>query len=84
MSPQPLHRPSRRRSLEECLRTYTSAEELDGHGYTCGTCGHTCGTKHTEIVELPKVLCLHLKRFECQVGGDVPSAAAPTVKEEKP
>lgn len=70
-------------ALEECLRTYTSAEELDGHGYTCGTCGHTCGTKHTEIVELPKVLCLHLKRFECQVGGDVPSAAAPTVKEEK-
>ena len=65
-------------ALEACLRAFSSSEELGGvHGYACSQCGSSSATKETEIVELPQILCLHLKRFECipSMGG---GGAAPT------
>jgi len=51
-------------SVERCLQHFTMAEPL-GDGVSCPSCGEkTPTTKQITISKLPKVLCLHLKRFD--------------------
>mmetsp|Transcript_6057 Transcript_6057/g.21241 ORF Transcript_6057/g.21241 Transcript_6057/m.21241 type:complete len:199 (-) Transcript_6057:69-665(-) len=60
-----------RTSLEECLARHTSSEHLAGNErYCCETCGRCAeATKRIELVSLPKVLCVHLKRFHWHASG---------------
>lgn len=52
-------------TLRDCLRSFTDLEELDETElYYCHTCKmRQKSTKKFWIKKLPKVLCLHLKRF---------------------
>ncbi|XP_037689678.1 ubiquitin carboxyl-terminal hydrolase 3 isoform X1 [Choloepus didactylus] len=52
-------------SLQDCLRSFTDLEELDETElYMCHKCKKKQkSTKKFWIQKLPKVLCLHLKRF---------------------
>jgi len=51
--------------VSDCLRSFTDTEELeDTERYMCGHCKkRQRSTKKFWIRRLPKVLCLHLKRF---------------------
>jgi ubiquitin carboxyl-terminal hydrolase 20/33 len=52
-------------SLHDCLAAFFSADELKGDNmYSCGTCKKLRnGTKVSRVLELPEVMCIHLKRF---------------------
>lgn len=53
-------------SVEKMLRMYTSSEELkDEDVVSCAKCGNrSCSTKHNNLVLLPRILMLHIKRFQ--------------------
>ncbi|OQR76953.1 ubiquitin carboxyl-terminal hydrolase 20-like [Tropilaelaps mercedesae] len=52
-------------SLTDCLAAFFSADELKGDNmYSCGKCNKLRnGIKYSKLLELPEVLCIHLKRF---------------------
>lgn len=51
-------------SVERCLERFVTAEKL-GDGVDCPSCGKKTATqKQHTFGTLPKVLCLHLKRFD--------------------
>lgn len=48
--------------LEECLRRFTSEEKLPASEYSCRKCNtQRDATKQFSVLELPPVLCIHLK-----------------------
>ncbi|KAK3283562.1 hypothetical protein CYMTET_8744 [Cymbomonas tetramitiformis] len=52
-------------SMEECLASHTSSEELTGdEQYYCERCGKGSARRQVRFASLPQVLCLHLKRFQ--------------------
>ncbi|XP_057324882.1 ubiquitin carboxyl-terminal hydrolase 20 [Microplitis mediator] len=52
-------------SLHDCLSAFFSADELKGDNvYSCEKCNKLRnGIKYCKVLELPEVLCIHLKRF---------------------
>ena len=56
--------------LTDCLERFVETEELDeSEWYTCSKCGKTePSTKKFWLLQLPNVLCLHLKRFRYTSG----------------
>uniref|UniRef100_A0A915CVH0 ubiquitinyl hydrolase 1 n=1 Tax=Ditylenchus dipsaci TaxID=166011 RepID=A0A915CVH0_9BILA len=52
-------------SLENCLKAFFSADLLHGEDmYSCERCRKLRnGVKQCELVKLPEILCIHLKRF---------------------
>eukprot|EP01135_Chromosphaera_perkinsii_P007990 Nk52_evm62s1073 gene=Nk52_evmTU62s1073 len=52
-------------TLEECLEAFTSVESLvNSELYMCDSCGgRQPSTKRFLFEKLPKILCIHLKRF---------------------
>ncbi|KAI9858640.1 MAG: hypothetical protein M1824_004221 [Vezdaea acicularis] len=53
-------------SLESCLQSFTSPEQLQASQYTCGNCDNKeqHAIKQLSIKTLPRILCIQLKRFE--------------------
>uniref|UniRef100_A0A1B6DQX1 Ubiquitin carboxyl-terminal hydrolase n=1 Tax=Clastoptera arizonana TaxID=38151 RepID=A0A1B6DQX1_9HEMI len=51
--------------LHDCLAAFFSADELKGDNmYSCEKCNKLRnGVKYSKVLELPEVLCIHLKRF---------------------
>ncbi|XP_054290322.1 ubiquitin carboxyl-terminal hydrolase 20-like isoform X1 [Macrosteles quadrilineatus] len=51
--------------LHDCLAAFFSADELKGDNmYSCEKCNKLRnGVKFSKVLELPEVLCIHLKRF---------------------
>lgn len=56
-------------SLQDCLAAFFSADELKGDNmYSCEKCKKLRnGIKYSKVIELPEVLCIHLKRFRHEV-----------------
>lgn len=52
-------------TLHDCMASFFSADELKGDNmYSCEKCNKLrTGVKFSRILELPEVLCIHLKRF---------------------
>ncbi|XP_076455009.1 ubiquitin carboxyl-terminal hydrolase 20-like [Babylonia areolata] len=52
-------------TLRDCLSAFFSADELKGDNmYSCDQCKKLRnGLKFSKVLELPEVLCIHLKRF---------------------
>ncbi|XP_046385362.1 ubiquitin carboxyl-terminal hydrolase 20 isoform X2 [Ischnura elegans] len=52
-------------SLHDCLAAFFSADELKGDNmYSCEKCNKLRnGVKYSKVLELPEILCIHLKRF---------------------
>ncbi|XP_066601435.1 ubiquitin carboxyl-terminal hydrolase 20 [Prorops nasuta] len=52
-------------SLHDCLSAFFSADELKGDNmYSCDKCNKLRnGIKFSKVLELPEILCIHLKRF---------------------
>ncbi|CAM4976055.1 unnamed protein product [Rotaria socialis] len=52
-------------TLQDCLQAFFQADELTGDNmYSCEKCQKLRnGMKYCKVVELPEVLCIHLKRF---------------------
>lgn len=52
-------------SLHDCLAAFFSADELKGDNmYSCEKCSKLRnGVKFSKVLDLPEVLCIHLKRF---------------------
>ncbi|XP_052789430.1 ubiquitin carboxyl-terminal hydrolase 20-like isoform X1 [Mya arenaria] len=52
-------------NLQDCLAAFFSADELKGDNmYSCEKCKKLRnGLKYSKVLELPEVLCIHLKRF---------------------
>ncbi|XP_063966871.1 ubiquitin carboxyl-terminal hydrolase 20-like [Lytechinus pictus] len=52
-------------TLDNCLAAFFSADELKGDNmYSCEKCKKLRnGVKYVQVLELPEVLCVHLKRF---------------------
>ncbi|CAF1020545.1 unnamed protein product [Rotaria sordida] len=52
-------------TLQDCLQAFFQADELTGDNmYSCEKCRKLRnGIKYCKVVELPEVLCIHLKRF---------------------
>ncbi|XP_043277952.1 ubiquitin carboxyl-terminal hydrolase 20 isoform X2 [Venturia canescens] len=52
-------------SLHDCLAAFFSADELKGDNmYSCEKCNKLRnGIKFSKVLELPEILCIHLKRF---------------------
>ncbi|CAF1317555.1 unnamed protein product [Adineta steineri] len=52
-------------TLQDCLHAFFQADELTGDNmYSCEKCGKLRnGIKYCKVIELPEVLCIHLKRF---------------------
>lgn len=52
-------------SLHDCLAAFFSADELKGDNmYSCEKCNKLRnGVKFSKVIDLPEVLCIHLKRF---------------------
>ncbi|XP_075166513.1 ubiquitin specific protease 20/33 [Haematobia irritans] len=52
-------------TLHDCMASFFSADELKGDNmYSCEKCNKLrTGVKYSRILELPEVLCIHLKRF---------------------
>ena len=60
----PLQKNNQRLTVESCLRHFTMPEMLTDPVF-CPTCSGKTRTKKQHVVsKLPKVLCLHLKRFD--------------------
>jgi hypothetical protein len=59
-------------SLTSCLRTFSKVETMGGDDKLhCEKCGRLQeAQKRLRVLALPKVLCLHLKRFKYLMGGD--------------
>lgn len=55
--------------LHDCLAAFFSADELKGDNmYSCEKCKKLRnGIKYSKVMELPEVLCIHLKRFRHEV-----------------
>lgn len=53
-------------TLEDCFAAFFSTDELKGDDmYSCDECKKLRnGAKHCELLELPEVLSVHLKRFK--------------------
>nr|VZI12187.1 unnamed protein product [Spirometra erinaceieuropaei] len=51
--------------LDDCLAAFFAEDELSGENqYYCSRCAKLSnGLMHSELIRLPEVLCLHLKRF---------------------
>ncbi|XP_013775645.2 ubiquitin carboxyl-terminal hydrolase 20-like isoform X2 [Limulus polyphemus] len=56
-------------SLQDCLAAFFSADELKGDNmYSCEKCKKLRnGIKYSKVLQLPEVLCIHLKRFRHEV-----------------
>ncbi|KAF8790906.1 Ubiquitin carboxyl-terminal hydrolase 20 like protein [Argiope bruennichi] len=56
-------------TLQDCLAAFFSADELKGDNmYSCEKCKKLRnGIKYSKVIELPEVLCIHLKRFRHEV-----------------
>ncbi|XP_054709372.1 ubiquitin carboxyl-terminal hydrolase 20-like [Uloborus diversus] len=56
-------------SLQDCLSAFFSADELKGDNmYSCEKCKKLRnGIKYSKVIELPEILCIHLKRFRHEV-----------------
>lgn len=52
-------------TLSDCLSAFFSADELKGDNmYSCGKCNKLRnGVKYCKLLQLPEILCVHLKRF---------------------
>ena len=52
-------------TLYDCLSAFFSADELKGDNmYSCEKCNKLRnGVKYSKLIELPEILCIHLKRF---------------------
>ncbi|KAK7095088.1 ubiquitin carboxyl-terminal hydrolase 20-like [Littorina saxatilis] len=52
-------------TLRDCLSAFFSADELKGDNmYSCEQCKKLRnGLKYSKVLELPEILCIHLKRF---------------------
>lgn len=52
-------------TLQDCLAAFFSADELKGDNmYSCEKCRKLRnGIKYSKVLELPEILCIHLKRF---------------------
>ncbi|XP_064649642.1 ubiquitin carboxyl-terminal hydrolase 20-like [Lineus longissimus] len=52
-------------TLQDCLAAFFSADELKGDNmYSCEKCKKLRnGVKYSKVLELPEILCIHLKRF---------------------
>ncbi|XP_061184223.1 ubiquitin carboxyl-terminal hydrolase 20-like [Saccostrea echinata] len=52
-------------TLQDCLAAFFSADELKGDNmYSCEKCKKLRnGLKFSKVLELPEILCIHLKRF---------------------
>ncbi|XP_015122298.1 ubiquitin carboxyl-terminal hydrolase 20 [Diachasma alloeum] len=52
-------------SLHDCLSAFFSADELKGDNmYSCEKCNKLRnGIKFSKVLDLPEILCIHLKRF---------------------
>ncbi|KAM7345786.1 ubiquitin specific protease 20/33 [Cochliomyia hominivorax] len=52
-------------TLHDCMASFFSADELKGDNmYSCERCNKLrTGVKYSRILDLPEVLCIHLKRF---------------------
>ncbi|KAL0277002.1 UNVERIFIED_CONTAM: hypothetical protein PYX00_004437 [Menopon gallinae] len=52
-------------SLHDCLAAFFSADELKGDNmYSCEKCSKLRnGVKYSKVLDLPEILCIHLKRF---------------------
>uniref|UniRef100_T1J2D1 Ubiquitin carboxyl-terminal hydrolase n=1 Tax=Strigamia maritima TaxID=126957 RepID=T1J2D1_STRMM len=56
-------------SLQDCLAAFFSADELKGDNmYSCEKCKKLRnGIKYSKVLDLPEILCIHLKRFRHEV-----------------
>lgn len=56
-------------SLQDCLAAFFSADELKGDNmYSCEKCKKLRnGIKYSKVMNLPEILCVHLKRFRHEV-----------------
>lgn len=56
-------------SLQDCLSAFFSADELKGDNmYSCEKCKKLRnGIKYSRVLQLPEILCIHLKRFRHEV-----------------
>ncbi|XP_013921963.1 PREDICTED: ubiquitin carboxyl-terminal hydrolase 20 [Thamnophis sirtalis] len=56
-------------TLEDCLAAFFAADELKGDNmYSCERCKKLRnGVKYCKVLQLPEVLCIHLKRFRHEV-----------------
>lgn len=52
-------------TLHDCMASFFSADELKGDNmYSCEKCNKLrTGVKFSRVLDLPEVLCIHLKRF---------------------
>ncbi|KAL4219204.1 Ubiquitin carboxyl-terminal hydrolase 20 [Mactra antiquata] len=52
-------------TLQDCLAAFFSADELKGDNmYSCEKCKKLRnGLKYSKVLQLPEILCIHLKRF---------------------
>ncbi|XP_072015961.1 ubiquitin carboxyl-terminal hydrolase 20-like [Amphiura filiformis] len=52
-------------TLDDCLAAFFSADDLKGDNmYSCDKCKKLRnGVKFSQVVDLPEILCIHLKRF---------------------
>ena len=52
-------------NLQDCLSSFTSGEIMEKCGYKCSKCKREDNfTKQLTIQKFPKILVIHLKRFE--------------------
>ncbi|XP_066513586.1 ubiquitin carboxyl-terminal hydrolase 20 isoform X3 [Hoplias malabaricus] len=56
-------------TLEDCLAAFFAADELKGDNmYSCERCKKLRnGVKYCKVLQLPEILCIHLKRFRHEV-----------------
>nr|XP_029504525.1 ubiquitin carboxyl-terminal hydrolase 20 isoform X5 [Oncorhynchus nerka] len=56
-------------TLEDCLAAFFAADELKGDNmYSCEKCRKLRnGVKYCKVLQLPEILCIHLKRFRHEV-----------------
>ncbi|XP_054544648.1 ubiquitin carboxyl-terminal hydrolase 20 isoform X3 [Talpa occidentalis] len=56
-------------TLEDCLAAFFAADELKGDNmYNCERCKKLRnGVKYCKVLQLPEILCIHLKRFRHEV-----------------
>jgi Ubiquitin carboxyl-terminal hydrolase len=64
-------KPGTKLTLDRCLRHFTMSELLADHVF-CPSCAKKTSTRKQHVVSrLPKVLCLHLKRFDAALNKKV-------------